>query len=164
MPAFFVITGLCSNYNCGWKSFLYKQVKTLLLPAFMLALLQHAIEWLFTDYSFYIGIKVFLKGVSYWFLFALFTAKVIYFVVNKIIGSINKKLFVTLMLSFASVVIYDHFPQISNYWCWIHALGLIPFLALGELLKIYDLLDNKKVILISGGIPCVSDCIYRIWY
>ena len=150
MPAFFVITGRSSNYNCSWKSFLYKQVKTLLVPAFTLALLIHAIEWLFTGHGFYIGIKVFMKGVSYWFIFALFAAKMIYFIVNQLLGSVYKIAFITLLLSFFSVVVYGFFPKVPNYWCWIHALGLIPFLSLGELIKKYDVLDNKKAILISG--------------
>ncbi len=165
MPAFFVITGRCSNYNCSWKSFLYKQVKTLLVPAFTLALLIHAIEWLFTGHGFYIGIKVFMKGVSYWFIFALFTAKMIYFIVNQLLGSVYKIAFITLLLSFFSVVVYGFFPKVPNYWCWIHALGLIPFLSLGELIKKYDVLDNKKAILISGGgISCMFSFIFRFWY
>lgn len=123
MPAFFVITGRCSNYNCSWKSFLYKQVKTLLVPAFTLALLIHAIEWLFTGHGFYIGIKVFMKGVSYWFIFALFVAKMIYFIVNQLLGSVYKIAFITLLLSFfllLFMVFSQKFPTIgAGFTLWV---------------------------------------------
>lgn len=151
MPAFFVITGMCSNFNKDIKPFVCSLIKTILLPAFTLALIIHAIEWLLADKDFYIGLKVFLKGTSYWFLFALFVAKTIYYVLNKYLKSLKKIGIVTLVLYCIFGVVHEYLPNIPNYWCWIHALGLIPFLTLGQILKKQNVLDNKKVVAISGG-------------
>lgn len=151
MPAFFVITGMCSNFNKDIKSFVYSNMKTILLPAFTLGLIIHAIGWILADKDFYIGLKVFLKGVSYWFLFALFVAKTIYYILNRYMSSLKKISIATIALYCIFGIVHEYFPNFPNYWCWIHALGLIPFLTLGQILKKQNVLENKKSVAILGS-------------
>lgn len=151
MPAFFVITGMCSHFNKPLKPFLISQFKSLIIPAFTLALIVNALGSLFTDRDFYLGIKVFLKGNSYWFLFSLFVAKLIYYCLDKYIRKMKNIVFVALVLYLLFVMVHNYLPQAPNYWCWIHALGLTPYLALGQILKKYDVLNKKQIVYISGG-------------
>lgn len=162
MPAFFVITGMCSNFNKDIKSFVYSNMKTILLPAFTLGLIIHAIGWILADKDFYIGLKVFLKGVSYWFLFALFVAKTLFYVLNRYLGSLKKLGIVTIALYCIFGIVHEYLPNVPNYWCWIHAIGLIPFLTLGQVLKRQDVLGNKKAVVISGGVYLVILVLYTL--
>lgn len=162
MPAFFVITGMCSNFDKARKTFLVNQIKTILIPAFTLGVVSHGIEWALAGKGFSMGITVFLKGNTYWFLFALFTAKVIYYALRKLLGTLGKTLIATFVLFIMSVSFHEFLPQLPNYWCWTHALGLMPFLALGQILRKYELLENKRFILISGGVYIVILTVYLL--
>lgn len=163
MPAFFVITGMCSNFEKARKTFLLNQIKTILIPAFTLGVVSHIVEWALAGKGFSFGITAFLKGNTYWFLFALFTAKVIYYGLHKLLVSLKKTVTATFILFLLIVLVHEFLPQLPNYWCWTHALGLMPFLAFGQILRKYELLENKKVVLVSGGVYVIILTIYMFF-
>lgn len=80
MPAFFVIAGMCSNYNRDFKSFFISNAKALLIPAVSLLFVRILVRYIFTgtfssmEWS---GIcsksAIFNLGYWNWFLTALFT-------------------------------------------------------------------------------------------
>lgn len=163
MPAFFVVTGMCSNFCKQWKPFVVSQFKSLIVPAFTLALIVNILGVLLADKEFYLGVKVFLKGNSYWFLFSLFVAKMVYYKLNKYVRSLKHIVMSTLVLYLIFVLINNFLPQIPNYWCWIHALGLVPFLALGQVLRKYDVLNRRRVLFLSGGAYLILLIIYLLF-
>jgi fucose 4-O-acetylase-like acetyltransferase len=93
MPAFFLITGMCSNFTQTFKAFLLKNLKTLMLPSFTLMALCVWIENILNgsldirDYL-SVGFSSFLKcGGLYWFITALFIAKILYWVIVNRVSS-----------------------------------------------------------------------------
>ena len=83
MPAFFVTTGYCTNFNQRFKVYLWKNIKTIMLPCYCLYYLNRYINnlntWFFEDASWLTlshwlapGIRTFVEeGGFYWFLSAL---------------------------------------------------------------------------------------------
>lgn len=63
MPAFFCITGFCSNFNKDFKSFFVSNAKSLLIPNILLGMI--------VSHSIGVG-RVIMYGGSFWFLSALF--------------------------------------------------------------------------------------------
>lgn len=55
MPAFFVATGYCTNFNQKFNIYLWKNIKTIMLPCYCLYYLNRYINnintWLFEDAS-----------------------------------------------------------------------------------------------------------------
>lgn len=151
MPAFFVITGMCSNFERTWKTFWTSQLKSLILPAFTLGLVVNAISWLLSDSEFHLGLKVFLKGNGFWFLSSLFVAKIIFYCLNKFAGNMKTIVFVTIILYSAFVVVHNFFSMVPNYWCWIHAFGLFPYLVLGQALRRWNVMKHNRILLAAGG-------------
>lgn len=160
MPAFFVITGMCSNFERTWKTFWTSQLKSLILPAFTLGLVVNAISWLLSDSEFHLGLKVFLKGNGFWFLSSLFVAKIIFYCLNKFAGNMKTIVFVTIILYSAFVVVHNFFSMVSNYWCWIHAFGLFPYLVLGQALRRWNVMKHNRILLAVGGVYVVILLLY----
>lgn len=76
MPAFFVITGYCTNFNRKFGDYVWRNFKSIMIPA-----------WFFTIFSLMklpqIDIadaarSILLYGSGWWFLSALFFSKIIY--------------------------------------------------------------------------------------
>ena len=79
MPAFFIITGYCSNFNRSFKSFALDNIATLVWPM----LLFYILTSLFKVHSLssYSIITDLSNGIN-WFLTALFISKFFYYFVN----------------------------------------------------------------------------------
>ena len=84
MPAFFMLTGYVSSFKKPFLPFLRKQLKTLILPAISLFVLSQILTFLFYDRNFSLGIIGAIKGQGFWFLYALFVAKILYYFIDKI--------------------------------------------------------------------------------
>lgn len=83
MPAFFIITGYCSNFDRSFKEFFYTNTRQLLIPGVCFFVMIRFIEdcMLACDYSLSaflnIIILLLLRG-GCWFLVAMFVSKVVY--------------------------------------------------------------------------------------
>lgn len=159
MPSFFFITGLCSNFDCGYKEFCKKQFKTLILPALFFS-------FVFSLYPFDIqkSIKVlvsfFYGGGKYWFVLALFEAKIIYFFIRKLV---HKKWLLILLLaclSWAGVICNCYLDSYPNVLVYRHAFSLTLFLAIGNIVKPYY--SDKRIVLASVVIYAIVILIYSI--
>lgn len=129
MQAFFMISGICSNFEGDYKNFLLKQIKALLIPSLVFTLLSRAafgvLGWNI--------LKNFVKyGGDIWFLVALFVGKIIYYWCHKYLKDIWI-LPILLLLSFLGTIIntYDLFP---NYWYNRQVMDLTVMLVIGRLL------------------------------
>jgi fucose 4-O-acetylase-like acetyltransferase len=89
MPAFFIITGLCSNIEKEFKPFFISNVRTILIPAIVFDLLFFTIPSLFMGqdpWKFVMGgfvMRALGFGGVYWFLPCLFLSKLIYWTLHK---------------------------------------------------------------------------------
>lgn len=107
MTAFFVITGLCSNFDKEIKQFVTGNCVSLLLPMFIMG-----------------------HGHISWFLACMFTSKMIYWALLRLshsryfIGSIS------ILLSMLGCLV--HKDNTLDLWAWQHALVVMPFIFMGH--------------------------------
>lgn len=136
MPAFFVITGYCSNFALPFKTFVEKNIKTLIIPAVCLVIPSNVAELIFKK----ITTEEFLLHTlltSFWFLRSLFLAKIMfYFCYRFLRKEYLRSLFcLTLFIGGVCLVNYVCPKDLFNI---AHALLLLPFLEIGWLLKKYS--------------------------
>lgn len=132
MPAFFMLTGYVSNFNKPFSSFLQKQLKTLILPAISLFVLSQSLTFLFYDGSFSLGVLGIIKGQGFWFLYALFIAKMLYYFICKVPAK-KIHVFLCLLLYLLGIALTN--SKVLEFWSYQHAFLLLPSLAFGYLMK-----------------------------
>lgn len=157
MAAFFFLSGLVANYNKGFKTFLLKNIRTLILPSITFSLLCFSIDSIvsFNASTFMHGIiNCILSLGSYWFLISLFLAKIVIFCINNL--SRNMKLAICCILyvisSLCAIFLHN-----ANPLYIMQAFSLLPFLYLGELFRSVTL-SNRRVLTLFVT-SCVLICI-----
>ncbi|GEM_PF-679188 len=157
MAAFFIITGFCTNFERDFKSFLVRNVKTIVLPG---ALFTIFLAWFFNllarDFtlSHWLDLEklkyILLNGSEWWFLSALFIDKMVYWLLHRYV---KKGLVIGIIaLAMMTVGIYLYSREYPEYWFYQHALAFIPFLAFGHWLKEHKrLLENNALAFVGGG-------------
>lgn len=153
MPAFFVATGYCTNFNQRFKVYLLKNIKAIMLPCYCLYYLNRYINnlntWLFEDASWLTlshwlapGIRTFVEeGGFYWFLSALFIAKLLMY----LLLNIKSKLYQTIgAVSFMLVGTYLYqYNILPNKFFYQHAFILVSFMFFGRILKEHEMKINS---------------------
>ena len=173
MPLFFFLSGfLFSTKDIKIKDFLFKRVKTILIPYFIFALI---------SFLLYVSAYLFIKKISpgsvvgqdqdilklfygifyskaapgymsynvpIWFLTCIFLVQVIYFILNRII----KNEFIILGITFIlSILSFSFFRNIFLPWSIDAAFIGIFFFSVGFILKKYKIFekipDNKLLLL-----------------
>lgn len=144
MPCFFVITGFCSNFNKPLNKFLVMSLKSILLPAFIFSFIFSG-AWNFFNLSnaFTFLRNYILFGGSYWFLSALFISRILYWFINRCPATL-----VAILCIVSFIVGYQQcrIPHKYEYWWYVHALCMMPYLGLGQFLRHYNQhLINVKI-------------------
>lgn len=145
MPAFFFITGLCSNFEKDYKTFIISQIKTLLIPLFFITIF----NWAYynrTFYSLFYEFYMWKDGNICWFIFALFFSKILFFILKKHIKNLVLLCIIVLLLSFLGSVLND-INIFKNYLSHRQTLDLTLYLAIGSIFK--DYLFSKKIYITS---------------
>lgn len=132
MPAFFMLTGYVSNFNKSFLPFLQNQLKTLILPAISLFVLSQVLTYLFYDGNFSLGIIGAIKGQGFWFLYALFVAKILYYFLCKI-RILKVRILFTLVIYLSGIFLNN--ANILEFWSYQHAFLLLPSLVFGNLMR-----------------------------
>lgn len=140
MPAFFIITGLCSNFEKEFKPFFISNVRTILIPAIVFDLLFFTIPSLFMGQNPWIIVMTgFVKraiafGGVFWFLPCLFLSKLIYWTFHKYTSN-----FILWSILIALVIlgfVLHHFNLFPQKWWYVHQVfDLTIFLGVGQFLK-----------------------------
>lgn len=134
MPAFFVITGMCSNFESDFKTFLIKQFRTLIVPAFVFGLIYFVAER-GSCRRIDIFFKNFLiSAAPFWFLKVMFFGKIIYYFLNKRIRSGLVILLILLGLSFLGTVL-NATHLFKNVYCHRQLFDLTLYIAIGAIFK-----------------------------
>lgn len=93
MPAFFMITGICSNYDKPFKDFIYANFKGLIIPSVCLGFFFIILGELFIGPLYFLQeckrllLEYIPNGGVLWFLPALFVCKTIYWGLLRIVES-----------------------------------------------------------------------------
>jgi acyltransferase len=146
MPAFFFITGRCSNFHLNLKDSIINNFRTLIIPSFLLGLINCWISNLFNlDFTVkhYLWLFswriIFVHGGGNWFLVALFLSKVIYSLILKKLQFIKCTLFIFVLYV---IGIYCYNMKVCNVWYFQHAFILMIYLHLGYISKNYKERDK----------------------
>lgn len=171
MPAFFFITGFCSNFRKGFAQFAWGGVKMLLIPAIIINYGASLIEYLLWGESPVwivktIGKSFLLKCAGEWFIPSMFISRLIVWGLVRLRGKVVQIL-VALILLTAGVWLYDYsdFPEI---WSYKHALMVVVFMLAGNVVKTENVIIPKVmkwiywplvfVVIFSGvGVPYITN-------
>ena len=158
MPAFFIITGLCSNFEAPVFRFVKNNFKSLIIPSFLIG--SFVCLWLDLFIGEGISVRNFFAidyrqailvgGGGAWFLSALFLSKVIY----RLMGIIIHKwmVLVTGCLLLMQIGIFLISNKIGeNCWCYQHAFIALPFIAIGCFLRTKAKWLEHYLVLVIGG-------------
>lgn len=142
MPAFFVITGMCSNFKLDFKNFTKKNFKSLIIPNVVLYTFCTIIPIMQTQNVFSDIIRIvkdaILYGGHYWFLSALFASKQIYWMLCRMIDKQWLISLVALLMIPVGFVLSHYIPFKYDIWYLSYALPLTFFLDLGKYLKRHE--------------------------
>lgn len=146
MPAFFMITGFCSNFNKSFWDFLKSNTKSILLPMLTLNLLPCILSHNLAAFTQFVTLGGWLWGFSFWFLPALFLGKMLYWFINRISPSIYVSLILVLLFSVLSPLVkeYNLWP---NWWYNRSAMAMVSSIWFGHWLKINKEMQSKVLVI-----------------
>lgn len=146
MPAFFLISGYCSNFNKPVKTFLTAQLKTLLLPIITLSFLTVvATSAIYHENVLERITASALRGGELWFLWALFWGKIIVYLVEIIRPSGGGyKVIVTLFLLVLGVAL-NQYKIGENILYYQHGLIASLWIHVGYCLRLYPTIYEKSL-------------------
>ena len=138
MPAFFMITGLCSNFDKPFGKFFLQNLRTILLPGLVFDLLFYTTPRMLASGEYVaelidFGLRFKSLGGYYWFLVSLFLAKIFYWGLHKL--HISWYRWALLGISCLLGFVIKHYNLIYNHWSICQTLDLTLFLAIGQWLK-----------------------------
>ncbi len=138
MQSFFLITGFCSSFKIPISVFIWKNIKTILLPGMLLSVLGNYI-WSLLNGGEISSIVILLSKLSDWFLLggewfiiALFCSKLtLWFILKR-----NKHLQIVIVaLIYIVGLTLNQIDIFPNYIWHRHTMLLIPYLYMGFLAK-----------------------------
>ncbi len=145
MPAFFVITGMCTDWDADWNTFLVGNAKKLLLPALLLPLCATALYCERSAWYNFCDLDSWAYACVGWFVCALMTAKFVYYGVRRLVPFGNS---VLLLLAVAAIVmvglLLNKFFCLKNTLYYQNGMLFVFFVYIGELSK-------KKMAIFWGG-------------
>jgi len=152
MPAFFVITGHCSNFDKPFKQFLIINLKTIFWPAltgFIIAIgfrsmVEGSIEVFFSEWR-----RISILGFN-WFLTSMFCARLLYWAVNRYILQWSRRFLLLLMIAAFAIYANDINLFGDNWIHYRHTLYLSFFLCLGHHAKQKEYYKTKKLLPFAG--------------
>ena len=164
MPAFFILAGFWGKYDISFKDFLTKNAKGILLPLIIFSYLggivyeisyellkgsynAGALEWPFLGIS-----------LDYWFVLALFIAKCVYWVINRISRKQWIRLIICLGLYVFGVATLN-MGFLPNFACWKWALVMLVYLPVSQWIK--EKIDGWRLLLVSLPVFLVGYLFYR---
>lgn len=159
MPAFFFVTGCCSNFEKRFDSFLLSNMKGLLVPAVTMGLLcQVAQLLLYEPHVFNLNLISWLYcGGPFWFLSTLFLSKCIFRIIH---GRMKEHKFAEGLIIFVAPCMVSVLCSLHikfNPWYIQQAILLVPFLYVGNLFK-YRQLELRHSLAVGGNL-LISCCL-----
>lgn len=154
MPAFFIITGICSNFEKDFLTFFKSNFKTLKIPAITLTAIWLLVRKICsgeTDPISYLHLGLVNSWISsdYWFLDALFLTKMTYWLIHKFIKKETMRFFICLLFYCAGFYL-TNYTEIREIGAYKHAMLLMIFLYIGTYIKKFEI--SKTITFICLGL------------
>lgn len=159
MPAFFVITGYCSNFSKPFKQYFVSNFKRLIVPAIVLVIPISIAELFFHKVDFN-GFLIQILITSFWFLRSLFISKIVFYFIYKFVKYDWLRVVACLSLFALGLYLYE-FVFATDRFHIIHSLLLVPFLELGVLLR---KVKNDKIYLGGLAIYCLTVLFFVVFH
>ena len=144
MPVFFMLTGYCSNFGKSLKPFTTSLLLSIGLPIFFFDIIPYNIELYlalpFNEWLCQIPSSL-LRFVrySYWFLRALFVAKLLYWGISRVCSGVKKSIVVVVLYVVAcTAVLLGH----GEHGC--HSLIAMMYIGIGEICKKRNIFEDRK--------------------
>lgn len=133
MPAFFFITGYCSSFDKKITKFFISNFKALIIPSITLGLI---IELLHERWDLWTYIKgsIYLGFFSFWFLYALFYSKFLYYMLRHCAHRKSIIFPLLIFLAFLGAYLSDT-KIVRNFGMMWQVFNLTIYLALGNLIR-----------------------------
>jgi fucose 4-O-acetylase-like acetyltransferase len=162
MPAFFIITGLCSNFNKPFNQFLKTNFKTLIIPAIFFDIFCYTIPNIYgnhdiTNELYNFIYRVFTMGGKFWFLPCLFWSKIIFWCINKYTKGFLSWGILVILFIFGFVIDKITFP-LKDWWYICQVFDMTIFIGVGHSLK--KVTNYKDYLYYFGTIIFVVSTIY----
>lgn len=135
MPAFFVITGYCSNFEKKVLPFLKSQITGLIIPMLTLNIFPCILCFNIKAFSQFINVNFWLWGLSFWFLPCLLLSKLFFYLIYTISKANTIKLVCIVFLLMLLGVVCDQKHWLQNYWYWRNALVFGGCILFGQVLR-----------------------------
>lgn len=133
IPAFFVITGMCSNFSYIVKDFVISNTKHLIIPMLSLSFFARVIGWNIYDWSDFCSVEGWSYAVVGYFILSLLISKSIYYFLHFINLSLYWRGLITLLLLLLGIVMNK--CGIYNFLYFENALIFTFFIWLGDFLR-----------------------------
>ena len=164
MPAFFILSGICSNFDSPIRSFVVRNFKSLIIPSILLGVFasrwfrlfcEEGLRW---DNCLMLDDWKLIYKAGGWFLPALFLSKCIYYTLYRSkIKEIVKVLF-TILFMVVGVVLYNR--QYINIWYYQHAFIALPFVLFGAKLRKKPIVSKSRLVFGLGIISLIYTYFY----
>lgn len=134
MQTFFFITGYCTSWSISFKSTLFKNLKTIILPAFVFLPFTCLTRWIINDTTsladFGIVFMEYLTDGVPWFLAALFITKLLYYTIRKFLHNYIYICILTILIFSIGLVARE--SGLPNNWYYQQSFLMLPFMFLGQ--------------------------------
>lgn len=146
MQGFFFVTGYCSNFDKPFFQFLKSNIKTLIIPAILFTIICRGVIGMINTDTIELFIERMFNGIGYWFLWAMFFAKLLYWGIHRLR---NDYLKIVLMLTiFSEAGLFSlQFKSISDPLFIRNAMLCSVFLCFGEYIRKFQMLNKKRLLL-----------------
>lgn len=157
MQAFFIITGFCSSFKVDFKMFLWKNIKTLLLPSILLFMFSEYYKLCIFEHTLstlpFSKLALWITTGAPWFIMAMFLGKLLYWPICRL----QKKWQIVILAVLYLIGLLAHkYSSYPNYLWYQHTLLLTPYLLVGNQLKVNRLLEGDIFLKYAAGFFVVS--------
>lgn len=147
MQAFFFVSGYCSGFKSPLATFIEKNAKSLLVPVLTFEILTCCFysctlcTWEYIENMF--DWKHWVISPPYWFLFALFFAKIAVWLMSRLRCTVYMNMLVAIIIMCLGIYLKD--CGLPNIFSLFHASTAVFFVYLGYYMRSHDKLYNKAL-------------------
>lgn len=141
MSAFFIISGYTSNFDKRVDDMLLSSIKGILIPAFFFSIVNVSCQTLnggdVNHFKVFLSPGFYMYPTGFWFFAALFEARLIICIINKVVKNSLILLLFYFIVGFGGLVInkIGEINSFSSLFAYQQAMMALPFLYLGHILN-----------------------------
>lgn len=139
MPAFFYLSGYCTNFTKSFGSFFVRGVKILIIPAVIINYTADVFEYISWGEGIPWIVKTITKSflltcANEWFIPSLFISRLIVWALLRM-KNCTDQFAISLILFCLGILLYDSYPELPDIWSYKHAFMMVIFMLTGFYMK-----------------------------